>query len=91
MVRNSVDIYTELSKKYGISRRVVEYACSYIFIYTRRAVLNRENEKTIMIKGLGKFKLKSRYVGKKSKTISEKELIKQEKRKLKLEGRSEKC
>ena len=59
------DIISYLSKKYDLDKRIVESVTRIGFIKLKKKIADLDDEQTIMFKYFGKFKLRSKYIGKK--------------------------
>ena len=59
------DIFTELANKYKLNRNVISVICNHPFIFAKKVMADRDDEKSIMFHYFGKFKIKRRFKGKK--------------------------
>lgn len=72
-ISKSGDIYTELSKKYGLHRNTIMSICNHVFIFTARRIADPEDERTIMLPYFGKIRVRKRFLGRKKEKVKENE------------------
>ena len=61
MQDKKVNIYTQLSNKYGIPSQVIEVICNSPFRFAKEVMSNDDDTKDIMFAYLFKLKLKNKY------------------------------
>jgi hypothetical protein len=59
------DIFTELSEKYKVDKKIISIICQFPFMFLRRRIMDPVNEDIVMIHFFGKFRIKRTQIGKK--------------------------
>ena len=59
------DIFTELSEKYKVDKKIVTIICQFPFMFLRKRLMDPTNEDIVMIHYFGKFRIKRTQIGKK--------------------------
>lgn len=61
MLRKKSNIYSELSKKYGLPQPVIEVICNSPFKFAKERIADNDDWRTILFANLFSFKIKKKY------------------------------